>query len=69
MLSIESDIVKLDQDLIKIVKIHWPNILFCNIECGLHRARDVAELGRHGGNVVGFRERAYTRVFWPLLQK
>lgn len=46
MMSIKSDI-KLDQNLIKIVKAYWPNILFYNIEYGLYVARDVTELYCH----------------------
>lgn len=54
------------------MKAYWPNILFYNIEYGLYIARDITELYSHGRCCGQFLEertyRAYTCVFWPLLQ-
>lgn len=62
MMSIESDIVKLDQDLIKIMKAYWPNILFYSIEYGSYIARDITEFTVIVGIVVDFQGKAF-RVY------
>lgn len=67
MMSIKSDTVILDQDLIKIVKAYWPNISFYNIEYGLYVAREITELL---GNLVSFWKKEYIEhifLFFGLL--
>lgn len=54
MMFIELDIVKLDQDLIKIMKVYWFNILFYSIEYGLYIVRDIIEFIVIVGIVVDF---------------
>lgn len=62
MMFIELDIVKLDQDLIKIMKVYWFNILFYSIEYGLYIVRDIIEFIVIVGIVVDFQGKVF-RVY------